>query len=223
MNKSIVKVLKDLTSNVTNGTIGAIGKVDEISTQPPDVTTAPYNIFGNLKNDVLINQAFVVSYPYLFYAFLLLLILIIITVFTAIVTFLIRNRKRIIRQESNDALHKFQSPVRYTLFSCCPCFEKEKKHYEEPLERQNSASNLGPYRRPPLPPVRRADENEDGYKGSYIPRANQLKPIQLDAAVYGTLEKSAPSTLTKNTFSTTLDSNSPSSYRHPHYSRSTLN
>ncbi|CEF62799.1 Hypothetical protein SRAE_1000106800 [Strongyloides ratti] len=154
------------------------------------------------------------KYPFLVYLILIAIVIIFFLFLGVVISFLISNRRRIIRQERSDkALNEYgnlngrRSIIKY-LFKCCG---KRKEDYGN-LERQISASNLAPYRRPPLPPIKkRAGDDEDGFEGSYVPDGRQrLRPIQmLDPAVYGTLENdnSTRSTMNQSYKSTTLTTN----------------
>ncbi|VDN23158.1 unnamed protein product [Gongylonema pulchrum] len=59
---------------------------------------------------------------------------------------------------------------------CCPKSVFERQDDLRRM-RQNSASNLDPYRRPPLPPIRSKNVNGDGFVGSFLP-PRRLEPVK---------------------------------------------
>uniref|UniRef100_A0A0K0ENI0 Uncharacterized protein n=1 Tax=Strongyloides stercoralis TaxID=6248 RepID=A0A0K0ENI0_STRER len=233
----------EILSNITNNKSSEILssnppmttlKIDIIQNVTDIITTTIDEVKDDIKNMVNSSSTIITSvinttvkttkfnhhnnifekYPFLVYVILIAIVIIFFLFLGFVISFLITNRRRIIRQERNDkTLNEYGNPnkkksiIKY-LFKCCV---KKKEDYGN-LERQISASNLAPYCRPPLPPIkRRLDDDEDGFEGSYVPDGRQrLRPIQmLDPAVYGTLENdnSIRSTMNQSYKSTTLTTN----------------
>uniref|UniRef100_A0A0N5B939 Uncharacterized protein n=1 Tax=Strongyloides papillosus TaxID=174720 RepID=A0A0N5B939_STREA len=201
-------------SDVINTTLGEINKKDyeilgyDNNTSTSTITTTIKTT--NLRH----NYNLLEKYPFLVFFILIAIVVIFILFLGVVISFLVTNRRRIIRQERSDkVLREYGNPTNKRnvikhLFTCCA---KKREDYGN-LERQVSASNLAPYRRPPLPPIqKKTDNDEDGFEGSFVPDGRQrLRPIQiLDPAVYGTLENdnSTRSTINKSYKSTTLTTN----------------
>ncbi|VDD98056.1 unnamed protein product [Enterobius vermicularis] len=66
--------------------------------------------------------------------------------------------------------------VTWWLF-CCRKSDYERQENLK-MMRQNSASNLDPYKRQPLPPINGTNNNGDGYQGTHIV-PQRLQPLQL--------------------------------------------
>uniref|UniRef100_A0A0K0F180 SEA domain-containing protein n=1 Tax=Strongyloides venezuelensis TaxID=75913 RepID=A0A0K0F180_STRVS len=200
-------------SNVINTTLGEIKKDYEILGYDNNTSTSMTTTTIKTTN-LRHNYNLLEKYPFLVIFILIAIVIIFILFLGVVISFLITNRRRIIRQERSDkVLREYGNPtnkrnvIKY-LFTCCG---KKREDFGN-LERQISASNLAPYRRPPLPPIKKKNENdEDGFEGSYVPDGRQrLRPIQiLDPAVYGTLENDAStrSTINQSYKSTTLTTN----------------
>ncbi|CAJ0559573.1 unnamed protein product, partial [Mesorhabditis spiculigera] len=85
-----------------------------------------------------------------------------------------KHKKRVIQPPDEPIVADYEDGLGWG--RCLPCCRGRKSSGN--WERQNSSSNLAPYRRPPLPPIVGEDPNKDGYTGSYLPAANRLPPIQ---------------------------------------------
>uniref|UniRef100_A0A0N5ANV3 Uncharacterized protein n=1 Tax=Syphacia muris TaxID=451379 RepID=A0A0N5ANV3_9BILA len=112
-------------------------------------------------------------------------LLLIIGILAAIITYIVYNKKRVIRTGNHGVPRGFsnyenESTVGYPTWLCC-CLNLDKdKRDNLKVARQNSASNLDPYKRQPLPPIKGTRTNGDGYQGTHIV-PNRLEPLQLQA------------------------------------------
>lgn len=155
----VIYILENSTSATTNDTIE--------SEQP--IVIDILNIFGNAQ--------------WLIWVVVAIGVLIVISVVIAIITCIIWNKKRVIRRgsASDQKIIGSQDSTSHAGWPrwmvCCPksVFERQERLN---AMRQNSASNLDPYRRPPLPPISSVAQNGDGLQGTYIP-PNRLEPIRL--------------------------------------------
>uniref|UniRef100_A0A915ASP7 Uncharacterized protein n=1 Tax=Parascaris univalens TaxID=6257 RepID=A0A915ASP7_PARUN len=125
--------------------------------------------------------------PWLIWAIVTIGVIGVIGVVAAITTCIIWNKKRVIRRGSASDIRIVGAYDSFSKFSwpewmiCCPKLVIERREQLKAM-RQNSASNLDPYKRPPLPPIN-ADKQHlsaDGYQGSYLP-PHRLAPISLQA------------------------------------------
>ncbi|KAJ1357915.1 hypothetical protein KIN20_016189 [Parelaphostrongylus tenuis] len=85
----------------------------------------------------------------------------VIVIVCLIVLWIVKNKKRVIHQDDGHILtDSYDGFSLRRCFSCCiPRLEKDSKL----RARQNSASNLDPYRRPPLPSINRKTSAYDPY------------------------------------------------------------
>lgn len=111
--------------------------------------------------------------PWLLWLIIVVGVSVIVGVITAIITYMARWRKQVIRKENGsdqrivgscDSISMFMWP-RWVL--CCPQSVFERQDDLRRM-RQNSASNLDPYRRPPLPPISTSGTNMDGFHGNFL-------------------------------------------------------
>ncbi|CAD6193849.1 unnamed protein product [Caenorhabditis auriculariae] len=80
--------------------------------------------------------------------------LIVVSIVLCILQWIFKNKKRVIRQEEDPVLSSTYNQEVPWRRICCNCCKSESRKGEEQLRaRQNSASNLDPYRRQPLPPI----------------------------------------------------------------------
>ncbi|KHN82560.1 hypothetical protein Tcan_04616 [Toxocara canis] len=122
--------------------------------------------------------------PWLIWVIVAIGVLAVIGVVTAIITCIVWNKKRVIRKGSASdiriiGVHDNLSQVTWLrCMICCPKSVFERREQLKAM-RQNSASNLDPYKRPPLPPIN-CDKQHltvDGYQGGYVP-PHRLAPIR---------------------------------------------
>ncbi|VDL64233.1 unnamed protein product [Nippostrongylus brasiliensis] len=77
--------------------------------------------------------------------------LLVIVIVFSIVLWIVKHKKRVIQQDHDPILTSSYS-AGFSLRKCCCCRSADDKQ-SQLQARQNSASNLDPYRRPPLPPI----------------------------------------------------------------------
>uniref|UniRef100_A0A914D5S3 Uncharacterized protein n=1 Tax=Acrobeloides nanus TaxID=290746 RepID=A0A914D5S3_9BILA len=89
------------------------------------------------------------THPWLLWVFIAVLFLIIVGIVVLIIVCLVKHKKRVILSRGSDQnLVEYDQGGSFSLLCC----RKERDHNKE-LVRQNSASNMDPYRRAPLPPI----------------------------------------------------------------------
>ncbi|VDK17793.1 unnamed protein product [Anisakis simplex] len=125
--------------------------------------------------------------PWLIWLIVGIGVLAVIGVVSAIVTCIVWNKKKVIRRGSASdvrivGVYNSLSQVTWPWWMvCCPKSVFERREQLKAM-RQNSASNLDPYKRPPLPPINsdRQYLTVDGYQGGYVP-PQRLPPIRLQS------------------------------------------
>lgn len=89
---------------------------------------------------------------WLIYTIVAIVTILLIVVICSIVVWIIKHKKRVIQQD-NDPILTSTYADGFSMRNCCFCCRKPADKQSQLQVRQNSASNLDPYRRPPLPPI----------------------------------------------------------------------
>ncbi|VDM76667.1 unnamed protein product [Strongylus vulgaris] len=88
---------------------------------------------------------------WLIYAVVGVVSLIVICIICIIVVWIVKHKKRVIQQDNDPVLaNAYSEDVNWKKCLCCRTAPDKQSQFQA---RQNSASNLDPYRRPPLPPI----------------------------------------------------------------------
>ncbi|KHJ96889.1 hypothetical protein OESDEN_03138 [Oesophagostomum dentatum] len=116
------------------------------STTPGFPTHVIFENFFNAIESVFEENA------WLLYAILALGLLVVITVVLFIVLWIVKHKKRVIQQDNDPVLASaYSEGINWKKY--CLCCRAASDKQSQLRARQNSASNLDPYKRPPLPPI----------------------------------------------------------------------
>ncbi|KAK6753690.1 hypothetical protein RB195_012965 [Necator americanus] len=131
--------------------IGDLPEMDphNITAVSVNTTSTTHQIFENFFSVI---ESMMEENTWLIYTITGIVTVIVIIVIVAIVVWLIKHKKRVIQQENDPILTSTYDDGR-KFGKCCFCCRKAPDKQSDSRIRQNSASNLDPYRRRPLPPI----------------------------------------------------------------------
>ncbi|EYC10731.1 hypothetical protein Y032_0054g2520 [Ancylostoma ceylanicum] len=133
--------------------IGDLPEIDpsNITGVASNATTFPptHMLFENFFSTI---ESILEERAWLVYAIVGAITLIVIIVIVLIVAWIAKHKKRVIQQDNDPVLARdYNDGVNWG--KCCFCCRSSPHKQSQLRGRQNSASNLDPYKRPPLPPI----------------------------------------------------------------------
>ncbi|KAK6043135.1 hypothetical protein COOONC_19360 [Cooperia oncophora] len=141
--------------------IGDLPDVDpnNITGVTVSTTTQNHTVFENVFKTIesLLDESSWVVYTIVFFVTVLLIV-----ITCSIVIFIVKHKKRVIQQD-NDPILTSTYDAGFSWRKCL-CCRTEADKQSQLQARQNSASNLDPYKRPPLPPI---GVKSDGYISTF--------------------------------------------------------